>query len=115
MGGASGIQTLLDLCGQRIGGQRNDRGEPRVPWRYTLLRFPPAYRLRRGIAVHDGHLHIHQHQIVGPGFKFFDGYLPVFRYVDLIRGLLQVGLEQQTAVGGIVHQEYPHAGTSKGL
>ena len=84
MGRAAFAQTLFRFFLECIRGEGHD-------WRRSalLLALPLAHDHRRLETVHDRHLHVHQHQIVGAGLKLLEGHRSVFRHIQLIRGLFQ--------------------------
>ena len=64
---AAGIQALLLIASHGVGGESDDRN------------FKPPFpqRPRRGVAVHDRHLHVHQNDVVIRGRRFIDGFLTI--------------------------------------
>ena len=64
----------------------------------------------RLVAVHHGHLDIHQDRVVMAGHELVHRDLAVLGMVDLVRRVLQIGFDQEPIVGRVFRQE-----NSKGL
>ena len=83
-------------------GQRQDRNRRRA-----VLAFPLADPACRGVTVHDRHLDIHEHDVVRAGDEHLQGDLAVAGHVRAIAAGLQVRLDQQHVIQGILGQQDP--------
>jgi hypothetical protein len=60
---------------------------------------------RRCVTVHYRHLDVHQHQVEMAGTKLIDSGLAVCRYLQLVRGMFQVGGDKRANVFRVVNQQ----------
>ena len=93
-------QTLFSIAFQGGGGQGDDRrGRP------VVRLFPRPNRPRRGQAIHDRHLPVHQDKIVVSGCKHFTGDGSGLGDLDPVRRVLQIGHRDRAVVGGVLRQK----------
>ena len=92
--GAACGQASLDFFLEGMGGQGDDGGGFSVG---GFLPFPD--RSGGGMAVHLGHLHVHQHQVVVLGPVHVDGDFSCFGGFQLVAGLFEVGPDEDLVVG----------------
>ena len=67
--------------------------------------FPLSNCPRRGQAIHDRHLPVHQDQVIVSGDELFVRDGAVFGDVDPVRRVLQVGYRDRTVIGGVLDQK----------
>ena len=97
---ASGLDTRLAIPLHRVGSQGNDR-----PGEAVL-----ADLLRGLVAVHDGHLHVHQDDVercacLDRGADLLDGDLPVLGHGHVGPGSGENSLDQALVVGAVLGQQ----------
>ena len=91
--GAACGQAALDFFLEGMGGQGDDGGGLPVG---GLFPFPDGSG--GGMAVHDGHLHVHQHQVIFLSLVHFNCGLSSFGNVELIAGLFQIGPDENPII-----------------
>ena len=92
--GAACGQAALDFFLEGMGRQGDDGGGFSVG---GFLPFPD--RSGGGMAVHLGHLYVHQHQVVVLGPVHVDGDFSCFGGFQLVAGLFEVGPDEDLVVG----------------
>ena len=96
------VQAALSIAGHGVGGQRDDRAGVAVT----------AEQSRRLIAIHHGHLHIHEDDVervglVTGGQRRINGALAVLRDGDLCARLLQHVADEPLVVRTVLGQQDP--------
>ncbi len=86
-----GVQAAFPISTHRVGGQRDD-GKRQV--RTTLL-FLDSDAARRFIAVHNGHLAVHEYEIVIIGKRSLDAFGAVHSDIHLAADALEHGLNDE--------------------
>ena len=83
MGSAPSVPSSLGVLFCRVGGQGNDWGLAD-----HLLLLPLSDGLGGRVPVHDGHLDVHEYQIVFVRLELRHGDFTVLGYINLILGVL---------------------------
>src|SRR5229473_5708600 len=96
----AGFESAADIFIQGGGGKGNDRRT-----RKAAFALPIANCAGRFEPVHHGHLNIHEHQVVLPGFYLGDSDLAIFGFVQPIAGALEVTVYQQKVDFRVVGHE----------
>src|SRR3984893_11696433 len=93
-------QTHFSIALQGRGGQCDDRrGRP------VVRMFPRSNCPRRGQAIHDRHLPVHQDKVIVSSYKLFTGDGPGLGDVDPVRRVLQIGHRDRAVVGRVLRQK----------
>ena len=93
---ATGREAALFGFSESMGGEQEDR---RGAQRTDLA--------RSGIAIHYGHLSVHEDHVVGLLFELLHRLRTIFDFIDDAAGTFQVAADQKAILVGIVGQENP--------